>query len=63
MTVQYIIVFVILAAAAGYAAHRIFKALRQPPTATPTCAGCPMADLCKDNKTRNHTKMTCKKKK
>ncbi len=41
---QFIIIFIVLACAIGYAAWRIYKALSAPPNPCAGCQGCALKD-------------------
>ena len=56
MSVEKIIVFAVLVVAVGYAAWRIYNALRRPEDPCSGCNGCQLKEL----KQRNHA--MCKKK-
>ena len=60
MNIQYLIVTVILAIAVGYAAWRIYRALR---TANDPCYGCEGCELKELRKTALHKNKPCEEKK
>ena len=50
-SVQHVIVFVVLAAAVGYAAWHTYKAFKQPDDPCAGCDGCALKELKQQNKT------------